>query len=314
MDFKPCYTWPNPAFPFRLYFNHEHCRIFIIENISHNWNWLYQFRDRIRPTDYFFVQLGWYFDDWLALESKRAIDALELDASRFVIMYADYASKQTFEGLGFRGCIVNHNCFLDYNQFTSHDEAKEYDAIYVARFSPGKRHYLCDHLCNLALVAGNAWGVEAKTIPPHSFKNELPLTPNQVIEKINQSKCGLALSEFEGACYSSSEYLLCGIPVVSTWSHGGRDIWYNSYNSIICDADPSKVAQAVTSLISRKRDPSKIRDMHIRLSEQMRDSFKEYVSQIIRQHNVSIDIDRYFEDNYFHKMIKSQRPDFSQLF
>lgn len=314
MDFKPCYTWPNPAFHFRLYFNHEKCRIFIIENIAHNWEWLQAYRDRIRPTDFFFVQLGWYFDDWLADESRRAVEELGLNKSQFRIMFADYASKQIFEELGFSGSIINHNCFLDYEKFKVIDIPKMYSAIYTARFAPFKRHHLCTEISDLALVAGNAWGTEIDKKPNHIFLNEKPLPPEEVVIKINESKCGLILSEFEGACYSSSEYLLCGVPVVSTWSHGGRDIWYNSYNSITCDANSVSIAEAVKKISNKSPDPCRIREMHIRLAEQMRFDFKEELRRITQSQGLSIDVHRYFEENYFHKIIHSVTPDFDQIF
>ena len=314
MDFKPCYTWPNPAFHFRLYFNHERCRIFIIENIAHNWEWLSTYRDRIKSTDYFLVQLGWYFDDWLADESSRAVEALGLSKSQFRIMFADYASKQIFEELGFTGSIINHNCFLDYNKFKILGTPKIYDAIYTARFSPFKRHFLCAQIERLALVAGNAWGEEIHEKPQSSFLNDRHLAPEEVVEKINESRCGLILSEFEGACYSSSEYLLCGIPVVSTWSHGGRDIWYNSYNSIITDGTPEMVAKGVREMAIRHRDPNRIRDMHVKLSDDMRKSFRSLVDEILRTQGISLDMESFFSEHFFHKMIRSQVPDFDQLF
>ena len=34
------YTWPSDFFPFRRYLDHDNCRIFIIENIEHNYKWL----------------------------------------------------------------------------------------------------------------------------------------------------------------------------------------------------------------------------------------------------------------------------------
>ena len=46
---------------------------------------------------------------------------------------------------------------------------------------------------------------------------------------------------YEGANYSSSEYLLCGLPVVSTESSGGRDYWFDDYNSIICKPNEDSV-------------------------------------------------------------------------
>lgn len=314
MEFKPCYTWPNPAFHFRLYFNHDKCRIFIIENIAHNWEWLYAYRDKIRPTDYFLVQLGWYFDDWLADESRRAVEELGLSKNQFRIMFADYASKQTFEELGFSGCIINHNCFLDYEKFKIINTPKLYDAVYTARFSPFKRHNLCALVENLALIAGHAWGEETQDKPPSKYLNERPLSPEEVVVKINESRSGLILSEFEGACYSSSEYLLCGVPVVSTWSHGGRDVWYNSYNSITTDASAEMIGKAVRAMAGRSPNPLKIRNMHIRQSEEMRGSFRALVNNILVAHDLSVDIDRYFHEHYFHKMVRSQVPDFDLLF
>lgn len=47
------YTWHKPTLQFRKYFDSDKCRIFIIENISHNYKWLKECKDYIRDTDYF---------------------------------------------------------------------------------------------------------------------------------------------------------------------------------------------------------------------------------------------------------------------
>lgn len=51
------------------------------------------------------------------------------------------------------------------------------------------------------------------------------------IDKINeiygQSRCGLILSAEEGACFAAMEYLLCGLPVVTTPNIGGRDEFFD---------------------------------------------------------------------------------------
>ena len=313
-DFKPSYVWPNAAFHFRLYYRSDKCRIFIIENITHNWVWLSKYADKIRQSDYFFVQLGWYFGDWLTEECSRAINALGLEKSKFRIMFPDYSTKNLFEYYGFQGCLVNHNCFLDENKFKIISVDKVYDAIYVARFSPFKRHMLASNVKNLALVAGDAWGPESKEIPPHVYLNDKQLSSEEVNIKLSQSKVGLLLSEFEGACYSSSEYLLSGLPVVSTWSHGGRSIWYNDYNSITCDANPESVAESVYKLIREGRDRQKIRDMHIAQSKGMRLNFIAMHQQVLRECSDNGDASIYFQNNFIHKMLKSENPDFDEIF
>ena len=56
------YTWPNPAFPFRFYANFPNLRIFIIENIQHNYLWLKEFHNKFKKNDFFFVYIGWHLN------------------------------------------------------------------------------------------------------------------------------------------------------------------------------------------------------------------------------------------------------------
>lgn len=313
-SFKPSYVWPNPAFHFREYYSSNKCRIFIIENIAHNWKWLKAYCDKFRKTDYFLVQLGWYFDDYLVNECEKIFELLGLDKNKFYFLYPDYAAKTLFSYFGFRGEIVNHNSFLDESFFSIKDSEKKYDAVYTARRAPFKRHHLASQVDNLALVVGDNSGASIEELPPHSYLNDHHLSSGEVIDVLSKSKVGLILSEFEGACYSSSEYLLCGIPVVSTRSFGGRDIWYNSYNSIICDSNPDAVSAAVRQLGSYKRDPYRIRDMHINLALELRENFKKILSEIFSESGVSGTAEAYWSANYKHKMITSETPDFESIF
>jgi glycosyltransferase involved in cell wall biosynthesis len=314
-SFKPWYVWPNEAMHFRLWYESSNCRIFLIENITHNWEWLARYIDGIRPTDYFFVQLGWHFHYYFAQHSRDCVDALGIDPQRFRIMYNDFPSMNYFERVGFSGQIVNQNCFLDYNTIKPQPAEKLYDAIYTARFAPFKRHELAAEVPNLALVAGSTWGVESSSIPPHSYLNEKPLDLNGVLSKISESRVGLILSEAEGACYSSSEYLLAGIPVVSTPSYGGRDIWYNEVNSLIAAPTPIAVAEAVRSLIERKPDSKLIRELHILQSDRMRASFISMHEEVCSLcGDERIDGKAFFDMNYVHKLLPSMKPNFDILF
>ena len=44
------YTWPNPHFPFKCLLSHEKCRIFILENIPHNYIWLEKYKNPYAVT------------------------------------------------------------------------------------------------------------------------------------------------------------------------------------------------------------------------------------------------------------------------
>jgi glycosyltransferase involved in cell wall biosynthesis len=119
----------------------------------------------------------------------------------------------------------------------------------------------------------------------------------------------------EGGCYASSEYLLCGVPVVSTPCKGGRDIWYNDYNSIVCDPDSSAVSVAVSEFVKAPRDPERIRSMHLAQSDLYRAEFVRALDSVFKEFRVdNIDAKQYFSESFFHKMRKSYRPDFDKIF
>jgi len=312
--YKPSYVWPNPAFHFREYYKSNKCRIFIIENIAHNWNWLKDYRHKFRENDHFFVSLGWYFDEHLVKECDHIFEILSLRKDRFHIMFNDFSDKTMFEFYGFQGEVINQNCFLDENLFKIIDAEKVYDAIYTARFAEFKRHYLASKIDNLALIAGHNSALSITQIPPHKYLNDRHLTPEEVNLKLSESKVGIILSAFEGACYSSSEYFLCGLPVVSTSSYGGRSIWYNDYNSITCESNPDAVDEAVKSLIYKNRDPQRIRTSHIHLSNYFRSKFIEYFQKILEESGDSIDVKKYFKENFIHKLLTSEIPNFREIF
>lgn len=314
--FEPAYKWPNPAFPFRIYWSSNECRVFIIENIPHNWSWLSKYSSRIKSADTFFVICGWNHSDWLASQSKKTIESLRLRQDRFFYLFNSHAEKKSLESVGFSGDLINHNAWLDENvAMRPLGIPKQYDAIYVARRSLFKRHMLAEKVARLAIVSGNNHGNDIAPVPPADFLNPAPLSSSQVCEKINQSLCGLILSEEEGACFASSEYLLCGIPVVSTHSKGGRDVWYDGYNSIVCEPDPTKISEAVAFFKNNPRDPDAIRANHIEEARKHRLRFIDAFERILHTHGVrGLDVHRYFYENYLHKMRTSMKPDFDTIF
>lgn len=316
-NYKPSYVWPNPAFPFRVYFESEALRIFIIENIQHNWEWLSKYHHKFRTSDYFFVYCGWYHSPYFAKQAAIIFTELKLRRENFFFLFNSPVEKFNFENEGFVGEVINHNAWLDESLVmrVTPNEKKLYDAIYIARLSAFKRHELAGEVENLALVAGNNHGNPInQKLPSHIYKNESPLTPDQVCEKINQSRCGLILSAEEGACFSSSEYLLCGIPVVSTYSLGGRDVWYDNYNSMVVEPDPNKIKEAVSYFKENPRDPYKIRNDHIAKAQTYRNKFIDKLGSLFYRYDVKLDARQYFTETFFHKLRKSYKPSFEEIF
>ena len=134
----------------------------------------------------------------------------------------------------------------------------------------------------LALAAGDKlYGSEAAIIPSSLNDPYVFLTKKEISVFCGQSNCGLILSAEEGACRVSSEYLMSGIPVVSTESLGGRDVWYNSDNSIICEDSEDSVKKAVEEASSRDWDREKIRSNHIKQAAVYRNLFKLILEEVL---------------------------------
>lgn len=314
--YQPSYVWPAPAFPFRLYFESSRCRIFIIENVHHNWNWLKEWHAHFRKTDYFLVLCGWYFSPAFAEEADKLFSALSLSKDQFYFLCNSKLEKQNVEARSFQGDVIAQNAWLDENLVMKPQAVEKlYRAIYVGRRSAFKRHMLASKVEGLAIVAGRNHGNALADIPEHVYLNDRQLRPEEVCRKINEARCGLILSEQEGACFASSEYLLCGVPVISTPSLGGRDEWYNDYNSIICDADPDAIANAVDFFNCNPRDPEKIRAMHIDKANFYRSKFITLLEYIFLNAGVTdVDAAEYFRKTFMHKMRRSYAPPFETIF
>lgn len=315
-DFKPAYIWPSKAFPFREYFTSADLKIFIIENIIHNYEWLKQYKDKITEKHFFFVTLCWNHNEFLCEQTNKIFELLKLHKNNFFFMCNSSQELACLNKFGFKGELINHNAWLDENLYRIQPIEKIYNALLIARRAVFKRHYLAGKISNLALIAGGARHnhTEEIILPPHCYNNETPLKLEQIIEKINQSYVGLSLSKEEGACYSSSEYLLCGIPVVSTISEGGRDFWYDDYNSIICEDSEESVASSVEIFLKNRRDPEIIRSNHIALAKQQRTKFIKALQEVFVKNNIDIDAKAYFKDNFINKLKKSCAPNFNKIF
>ena len=173
-----------------------------------------------------------------------------------------------------------------------------------------KRPWLAKQVPNLAFIKGRLYDVADSydySELPCKFINESRIPLDQVNTINNESVCGGIFSEVEGACYSSSEYLLAGLPVISTVSAGGRDTWYTSNNSIIVDATEEAVATGVALAKQKLSDgsfhPQRIRLEHIVESERMRSRFNSIVQKLFDRYKIAINAESYFKRAYVHKFI-----------
>ncbi|MGD0142730.1 MAG: hypothetical protein ABSC92_06205 [Rhizomicrobium sp.] len=193
--------------------------------------------------------------------------------------------------------LVDERIFKPLPAFNFSDA--KYGAIYNARFEPYKRHELARLVDNLALLYDAQFDGSA---PPHEarIREHLPranylnhrhgggvhvvLDKTTVTREINASRCGLCLSAEEGAMRASMEYLLCGIPVVSTESTGGRDRYYQEPFAIVVPDSPEAVRDAVVEIAARNLNKLAIREHIGRIVEFERRNLLSAVNAIGREH------------------------------
>ncbi len=248
------------------------------------------------------------YKHWYLGRLVASADELGLPHKQVIIECPEPAIKDFVESNSDLGTIVfNHNSMLDPRLYTISTH-KNFDAIINSRPVLFKNLHLSNGVENLAFIKGP--GSEYDYMHrEYSFMNPVPdLGPKKVSELCAQSHCGLILSYAEGSCYSSTEYLLSGIPVVSMQSVGGRDIWYDDYNSIVIDpADKTdaeltdEVSSAVSIMKEKNLDPEIIRTNAIKLQQEQLSTFKDKLQSIFDKHNEEVDAAELFERQFFQK-------------
>ena len=179
----------------------------------------------------------------------------------------------------------------------------EFDAIYNAQLIPWKRHELslgiesCAFLFYRDLLLRDVASSEAAIMdrhaaaaPGHVFLNALDgsgspirLPLSEVNRHLNRASIGLCLSEREGAMFASTEYLLSGLPIVSTPSTGGRHVYYDEEYCCIAPPDPRSVAQAVGALKAKGIPRSYIRQQILQRLGRDRARLLELINSILEE-------------------------------
>ncbi|HEY6632230.1 MAG TPA: glycosyltransferase [Rhizobiaceae bacterium] len=177
-----------------------------------------------------------------------------------------------------------------------------YDAVYNAQLSPWKRHELSmgvercaflfyrDGSSPDAAASQAAIMLRHAAVPGHVFINPLDenqrpvrLSPRRVNEFLNQASVGLCLSRIEGAMFASTEYLLSGLPIVSTPSIGGRHVYYDEEYCWTVPPDPASVAAAVDALKDKRIPRSYVRKKTLRRLDVDRERFLNLVNAILEE-------------------------------
>ena len=181
--------------------------------------------------------------------------------------------------------LAQHNAFLDHRRYAlAKPGRKVYDALYIARITPFKRHELALKIRNLHLIGSFAEKERAyfeSTIKEFTHARWTQKVPSFFIgREIGKAACGLALSAIEGAMFSCGEYTLCGVPVVSTRNLGGRDTLLPEFAVKYAEDTAESVAAQVAYWVNNPMDPMEIRNGFLKLATPQKEMVQDLLNSI----------------------------------
>lgn len=197
------------------------------------------------------------------------------------------------------GARFSANIYVNENIYKPLNEPKLYDAIYTAQLLPFKRHWLAKDIEQLMVVS---YGGDLPSFCPelkHADFNKEFLPRTELAKKYNQAYAGLCLSAVEGAMLAACEYLLSGIPIVSTPSQGGRDEFFNEQNAIIVPPESEAVVQAVQYWKTHPPDPNKLREQTLEYMNQLRREYCKFIAGLIQEAGGGVKNPDHLMEQYF---------------
>ena len=305
---------------YNIYYSDEKILILYSEYIDD-----YDFIKNLNNNVYIFFQFGWniepYINQVIPSMEKQIKDINPTYNVKKNLIYCSptESCNNILLNMDRNSIFLNHNALLDYNMYEIHNYKRKYNAVINARPLKWKRIYLSKKVENKIYIKGVDYEnneLSWKDWDECNFKEIVyNISLNEVIDLYNKSNIGLMLSGCtgenkqgikEGANYSSSEYLLCGLPVVSTISQGGRDIWYDEYNSIVCEPDEDIINNSVNTLLKKINNNEinryKIRDNHIKKMIDIRKNYINKVQEIFNEYNINEDSNKYFNQHFYNKL------------
>jgi len=235
------------------------------------------------------------------IEAARAHQA-EYPEHKLVFICNTGAERELLARSGLDAHLLNKNFTVSETVFRPLPDARiEFDAIYNARFDRSKRHELAAAIEHVAYVGYPCLSMGSseeqsklavgllRRSPRHALINPIEqglpvsLPPEGVNAALNRAAVGLCLSSIEGSNYASVEYMLAGLPVVSTPSVGGREIYFDHEYCTICDPHPAAVRDAVEALKSRKIPRDYVRARTLAKIEPARRRFLSLINDLYEQ-------------------------------
>ncbi|MEZ5827639.1 MAG: glycosyltransferase [Hyphomicrobiales bacterium] len=229
---------------------------------------------------------------------------------------------------GERSLLINHNITLSEHIYKPpRRPTVEFDAIYNASLLPSKRHELAFEVPRVAYItySYDLLGTKAdvqprlnllRNPPPghqliNPISDDLPvyISCEEVNEAYGRAAVGLCLSHKEGAMFASMEYMLAGLPVVSTPSIGGRDHFFDPEYCLIVPPDPRQIRDAVAELRSREIPRDHIRSRTLAKIQPERLQLLALLDEILENNGAQLRFGTQWPESWPSKIVRWKRID-----
>ncbi len=263
---------------------------------------------------------------WSLLDGERAKHMLghyHLYKENFphhhvTILCNELPEQKLLQRFGMDARLSHLNGLLDPEIYTIQEGEKIYDAVINSRLDRWKRHILAKQIEKMALITYGYLDTPEEAsylkylrrafshahFPNYDQEGKYRWLSGQEISKIYaQSHTGLILSDIEGGCFAACEYLLSGIPVVSTENIGGRNTFLHEDCARIVTPTQQAVSSAVNELKNRTFDPLALREATIERMFRFKESFIEAWQAIYDREKVHKDARALFAEKYTNKMV-----------
>ncbi|HEU5078236.1 MAG TPA: hypothetical protein VFT72_03450 [Opitutaceae bacterium] len=252
------------------------------------------------------------------MREVKTLCAKHLPGWEIVILCNSEPEVSLYANSDLRAELFNQNSLLDETIYKIDPSVpKEFDAIYDGQLIRFKRHHLAYDVRSLALISYKydmnydpSYGRKVVSDLSHATWINNPLDPNyrkltdaEVAHQYNRARVGLCLSAEEGSMYASTQYLLCGLPLVTTKSRGGRDGMFNEIDCIYVLDTASAVAAAVKEAISRQLDPADVRRRVLEKMEQHRARLITIVQDYLRRRGSEKNFAEIFSRHFTNKLL-----------
>ena len=201
---------------------------------------------------------------------------------RVLLLCNEMEEQAAFSVGGAKAIHCSANAFVDEEIFRPIPTSERiYEAVYNAAMVPWKRHRLaslipnCIHMfyekAELGRERTMAYLAELQVLMPHHhFLNPIVNERIELLERpavnatLAQCRSGLCLSAVEGAMFASMEYLMAGLPVVSTPALGGRHVFADPEFWLTVADNNEAVRDGVIELTARNVPPERIRALTLK--------------------------------------------------